>query len=263
MLALFRKCILYYRLYKQLGFRFLSSVLIKTVPKKSMLFNRQIHFTDEFWFFHSLQEIFIERVYLFKSQKNSPLIIDCGANIGLSIIYFKQLFPESAIVAFEPDPLNFQILKNNIEKYDFTNVQLLNKAVWKKDDVLTFSASGSVGSRLVDVNSDSEKSIKVESVALSRFLSNNQVDFLKIDIEGAEYEVLFSCKDKLSNVQNIFIEYHSMPNERQSLADILNLLQQAGFRYYIRQAWENLKYPYINQETGMFDLQLNIFAYRN
>lgn len=88
------------------------------------------------------------------------------------------------------------------------------------------------------------------------------IDFLKLDIEGAEFEVIASCKEYLKNVKNLFIEYHSLPTEKQRLHELLQIVQEAGFRYYMKEAWENLKYPFVNRNPAMFDLQLNIFAYR-
>jgi hypothetical protein len=61
--------------------------------KSSVLFGQTISITSPKWHWHSLQEIFLEETYKFTSPKPDPVIIDCGANIGLSIIYFKKLYP--------------------------------------------------------------------------------------------------------------------------------------------------------------------------
>jgi FkbM family methyltransferase len=205
----------------------------------------------------------VDEVYLFRSEEKSPFIIDCGSNIGLSIVYFKKLFPESEIIGFEPDPKNFEILTHNVNSFSLSKVNLINKAVWKQNDELVFESSGSIGSKLTSRPALKNKSIKVLAVSLSDFIKDRKVDFLKIDIEGAEYEVLDSCRIHLKNIRNLFIEYHSMPGENQQLSNLLTILQEAGFRYYIKEAWENMKRPYIDQRTVKFDLQLNIFAYRS
>ncbi len=80
--------------------------------------NNPIKITDTFWYLHGLNEIFVEEVYRFQSDTNTPLIIDCGSNIGLSIIYFKRLFPEAKIIGFEPDNEIFKILENNINQFN-------------------------------------------------------------------------------------------------------------------------------------------------
>src|SRR5260370_28727380 len=51
------------------------------------------------------REIFLARAYFFRSEASSPLIFDCGSNIGLSILFFKHLYPNCRIVSFEPDPM--------------------------------------------------------------------------------------------------------------------------------------------------------------
>lgn len=91
---------------------------------------------------------------------------------------------------------------------------------------------------------------------------STEIDFLKIDIEGAEYEVLKDCADLLFNVKNLFIEYHVLPNEAQHLHDILNWVNAAGFKYYIKEAWNNMTYPYMKSYNDYYQMQLNIFCYR-
>jgi hypothetical protein len=90
------------------------------------------------------------------------------------------------------------------------------------------------------------------------------VDFLKLDIEGAEADVLEDCAPLLPIVCQLFIEYHSEPTKEQRLDRILSILRNAGFRVYLREAWDNLQYPFLPRRRRMvYDLQLNIFAYRS
>jgi hypothetical protein len=87
---------------------------------------------------------------------------------------------------------------------------------------------------------------------------------LKMDIEGAEIEVLKDCYGSLSNVRNLFVEFHCYVGQPQRLSEITKVLEAAGFRYFIMQP-ENRSRPFLNK-TNKFnsemDLQLNIFAYR-
>ena len=64
-------------------------------------------------FYYSHREIFLDEIYRFQSDKKDPVIIDCGSNYGTSIVYFKQLYPDSKIIGVEADPNIFEILKNN------------------------------------------------------------------------------------------------------------------------------------------------------
>ena len=259
----YRKLVNYfnYNSFKSLGIprSFYKELLNPVNSTSSILFNKPIEFSSKKWYKHGLEEIFFDQTYMFQSSKKSPDIIDCGANIGMSIIYFRRLFPESRIVGFEPDKFVFNQLQKNLSHYNFSQVELVEKAVWIRNEKLQFSSEGSVGG---SIQSRTEfKTIEVESMRLRDYLSQ-EVDFLKIDIEGAELEVLRDCSDKLSNVKNIFVEYHSNYNEPQMLDEILSILKKTGFRFYIKEAWVNLKHPFVDRKSSWFDLQLNVSGYR-
>ena len=227
--------------------------------QSSMLMQCRIKLTDTFWYIHGLNEIFIEEVYRFQSDYNSPFIIDCGANIGLSIIYLKNLYPKAKIIGFEPDNEIFEILNDNIAQFKFNDIELQNKAIWINNEPLFFKQNGSVGGHIVD--EEGQNTIKIETHRLKDLLNQN-VDFLKIDIEGVEYEILKDCEEKLQNVKNIFVEYHSFHENDQMIGELLIILKNAGFKIYIKEAWENMKNPFIEKKGPYFDLQLNIFGYR-
>jgi hypothetical protein len=106
------------------------------------------------------------------------------------------------------------------------------------------------------------QTVKVRTERLRNYL-NQKTDFLKIDIEGPEVDVLEDCADLLTNVQHLFIEYHSEPVKEQRLDVLLLILKNAGFRVYIREAWSNLAFPYLKPNHRLaYDMQLNIFGYR-
>ena len=226
---------------------------------ETTLFNKKVKVNNAFWYLHGLKELFIDESYKFYSATSAPIIIDCGANVGLSVMYFKSIFPRAKITAFEPDQNIFSLLTSNINEFGYADVNLINKAVWIEDGGIEFLASGGVGGRICH-GSDSN-TIQIPTVRLKNLLQE-KVDFLKIDIEGAEFDVIEDCKDNLVNVNNLFIEYHSLEEKEQKLDEILKILKLAGFKYYIKEAWENQLHPYTNKRVNLFDLQLNIFAYR-
>jgi len=217
--------------------------------------------TSPFWFLHSIHEIFVQEVYKFPSKNKNPFIIDCGANYGLSIIYFKQLYLDAKIIAFEADPYISKILKTNILRSNLSDINLIDAAVWKERTKLFFTSEGSVGGK-IDRDKNVKNNIEISAIRLRDYLIQ-PVDFLKIDIEGAEYEVLKDCHDLLTNVQNLFIEYHVLRNEEQHLDDILFWISSAGFKYYIKEAWNNMSYPYMQFYNDYYQMQLNIFCYRS
>ncbi|TAE00764.1 MAG: FkbM family methyltransferase [Bacteroidetes bacterium] len=224
------------------------------------LFGKKFQIADAWSFVIMFDEIFNKKIYQFPSAHPKPFIIDCGVNVGASLLFFKRLFPKSQIIGFEPDPKIYQIATKNISSFDLKNITLVQKALWNTETTLHFASTGADGGRLGDKNLG--QNIEVQTVSLRNYLTQ-KVDFLKIDIEGAEDTVLKDCADLLPNVERMFVEYHSFANQKQSLNQILDILGQAGFRYYIERNGVRSPQPYLNIDTliGM-DLQLNIFAYR-
>lgn len=256
-----------YRLYKKRIITAGELYRLKYSREKiseSVLFGKRIHITDAFWFLHSLKELFEEETYKFESANPAPVILDCGANMGLSTIYFKQLFPQAKIIAFEPDAAIAAMMKQNLAVFGYNDVTIEQKAVWVANTTLEFNASGGLGGTLAAPHSEAAPGniITVGAVRLRNYLEQ-KVDFLKIDIEGAEVTVLKDCADRLTNVERLFVEYHSTPGQEQELDVLLTIVKSAGFRIYIKDAWNNLPYPFLhNHYKPFYDLQLNIFAYR-
>lgn len=242
-----------------------SRVLLRLKPESAsnnVKFNgRPVNFKnpDEFITIH--REIFKDHSYRFASIKSDPLILDCGAHIGMAILYWKEQFPLSKVVAFEPDPFNFKLLKSNTQS--LSNIEFVNKAVWVNDGQVEFEDKGSWGSKISDSHSEETKTIKVDCTRLANYIKDRRVDFLKIDIEGAEYEVLKDCATYLTNVENLFLEYHGAIEENNKLEELLALLRGAGFVYYIKEATQVLNWPFVDKKNQSgFDTQLNIFCYR-
>jgi FkbM family methyltransferase len=230
---------------------------------ETTLLGKKMIFSDGASFVQSYHEIFEQQVYFFETDKMDPVIVDCGSNIGLSIIFYKMLFPKAQIIGFEPDPVLFSLLNANITKFGL-EVELHQVAVFNTNEPVLFFSQGGSSGHVVDVEEAmacDRVIIKVPSTTLSPFLTRN-VDFLKIDIEGAEYRVIKSIENKLHLVRILFVEYHSFKNSNQELDLILGLLQRAGFRYYLYPAIEKPK-PFSGDfYSEKMDMQLNIYAIR-
>lgn len=224
---------------------------------------KQFDVPDALSFIWQFHDIFVEENYKFESGFPNPVIIDCGANVGLSCVYFKKLFPNAVVTAFEADPKIFEFLKENLSANKITGVEIFNKAVWINNTEIEIGTEGADGASVL---SGSDNRITVKAIRLKEVLEkSDRIDMLKIDIEGAEYEVIKDCGNSLSNVRNIFIEYHSFLQTEQNLNEILTTLTSAGFRYFIRPAADRLV-PFINRKNKnapAMDLQLNIYAYKN
>ena len=236
---------------------------LKKLPRytktSAQFMGKRLEIVDADSFLSMCDEIFVRNNYEFESSRKNPLIIDCGANIGMSILFFKKLYPDCKIIAFEPDRGVFKALQSNIESFGLQHVELHNKAVWSSETELQFLAEGSWGGRIPKPG-DGGNMVTVKTIRLKDYLKQN-VDFLKIDVEGAETEILRDCAGELKSVANLFLEYHSYSKEKQSLQEILTILQDAGFRYHIKEAAIR-KTPYIEKSLPGMDSQLDIFAFR-
>jgi len=223
------------------------------------ILTKPIRIVDSASFLFQYKEIFLKKIYYFSSDKKSPVIIDGGANIGLSTIYWKQLFPLAKIVSFEPSQEIFEVLKFNIESFKFNDVKLINSGLWNRNTKVNFAPDGADGGRIENTKNSN---CQIDVISLKPFLEN-EIDFLKLDIEGAELEVLLDCAHLLPNVKKLFVEYHSFTNQEQKLSEVLEIIRNAGMRYYIQSVGVNSPHPYAKIESSLgMDLQLNIYGYR-
>ncbi len=225
---------------------------------------RQIQIPDiaSFRFMH--KEIFEQEIYKFKTSTPEPYIIDGGANIGLATIYFKKLYPSSKIVCFEPDPEIFKTLKLNIGVFDFRQIELIQKGLWNANTKLFFKSEGADAGLIAEFDkNNSAPETEIEVVSLKPYLQKS-VDFLKLDIEGAETIVLKDIQEELVRVERIFVEYHSFVGQPQRLNEIIDILTKARFRLYMSIPGNNsLNSPLMGLGNyNNMDFQLNIFGYK-
>jgi len=244
-------------------FMILSSKL-SNLPRYTCVKKRidgwELSIPDAASFLSSYQEIFVEQIYSFNSASPVPRILDLGANIGLSVLYFKQLYPEAHITAFEADPAIFKHLEQNVYGSGYRDVRLVNKAVWNENTSLRFSCEGADGGRIARENDDNVISVEAEDIR--EILQSDSYDFLKMDIEGAEEIVFPACQEFLPEFNQIFIEYHSIVGHKQCLDRIITMLSMASFRVYIHNVTQR-RSPFMTSRTNSrFDLQLNIFAWK-
>jgi len=186
--------------------------------------------------FHTLKsEIFGEECYNIKLEKDIPYILDIGAYIGMSTIYFKSIYPNSKILAVEPNPKARELLEENVFLNNLTDVEVRPYAIditkgereifYDNSDINWQSTAGFKKNSWNGeyVNNDS---IQVKTIPLSKLL-DTEVDLLKLDIEGMEGKVLKEASESLSNVKNIIVEYH--PMRGNDINKISSILKAKGF----------------------------------
>jgi FkbM family methyltransferase len=202
------------------------------------------------------KEIFLSEEYYFESNHARPSIADCGANIGMSILYFKFLYPDCRIVAFEPNPLAFALLTRNIAQNNLKNIDLHNIGLSDVKRTVQFFVGddkGGLSSSMLRQR-DGKNVVDIQTGRLSDFVQNASFDLIKMDIEGAETQVLndLVSTNKLGNAERYIVEYHHKIDEKKSsLSTFVNPFEEIGFEYNLRTTY---------QQTGEFqDVLLNFY----
>lgn len=253
--------------YREVGIGWIQEKIIKhrqTISPKSITINgKKVNYLRDEEIVHCLKEIFFEKSYAFETNKENPYIIDCGSHIGMSILFYKTTFKSATIKGFEPDKVNFEILKKNINGWGYSDIEIFPNPVWNNNEEIIFETEGAMGGKINPNQSDKKLTQKLKAIRLADLL-NTEIDFLKIDIEGAEFEVILDCKEKLHFVKNLFIEFHSNFQEEYKLVEILSILKNSGFNFYIKEANNIYPIPFSKKKSNSpFDIQLNIFATRD
>lgn len=173
---------------------------------------------------------FVRRNYAFASSRADPVVIDGGANMGMFSIATLRDHPGARITAFEPDPRIGALLRKNLAANGGASVTVIDAALGAADGEMSFSPDGQAGGSLVP----GEGTMRVRVERLSSYLDHD-IDFLKLNIEGAELEVIreAASSGRLSRVRAMVIEYHGWPDGEQRLGPLLSLLDEQGFRYLI------------------------------
>lgn len=160
------------------------------------------------------------------------VVIDAGANIGLTSLYFACLFPNASIYAIEPAPGNVSVLEENFKGKNF-KVSAIPKALLPTKGSVrtsnTFRDRGEWATQVIPCN-DSSGDIEAFSLTdLKLQIGADVLDVLKMDIEGHEAD-LFASREfqiELKSVRFIAVEVHE---EKADRIEIINILQRVGFR---------------------------------
>ena len=184
-------------------------------------------------------EVFLQQDYCFATDKVNPFIIDCGSNIGASILYFAKRYPEARIIGFEPFGPAFLVLQSNIEENHLRNVTVYNLGLSGSDgeQELFYDPSNPGSLQMSFVAGRTKSSSRMMgTTTLSKYI-DQPVDFLKMDIEGSEMAVVeeLTKTNRISMISQMVIEYHHHIKEQpDSLSRMLNLLESNGFGYHVR-----------------------------
>lgn len=177
-------------------------------------------------------EVFGWQDYRFTCDREDPLILDCGAHIGLSVLYFKTLYPRARVVAFEPNVANLRHLRHNVEVNGLTGVEIVEAAVFNVEGEVELR--GTIGESWANslIYSDEDDNMRtiVRATRLSPYITE-PVAYIKLDIERAEGVVIEDIEEKLEFVGEIGIEFHTGELDTGDPARIMSILRAHGFSF--------------------------------
>jgi FkbM family methyltransferase len=179
----------------------------------------------------------------FYNVKKDDVVIDAGANVGVLSLYFsKKVGDSGSVFSFEPDRYNITEINNNIELNPGTqkNIKIQNQLLWNTNTLVDFQESGTVGSSAVWF-SGNENIVKKQAVTIDSWVNDSKIerlDYIKMDIEGAEIEALEGCIETIKKYQPKFAiaSYHIVNNEPTYLQ--------------LERFFESIEYPF---KTVFFD----------
>lgn len=154
------------------------------------------------------EEIFLNEGYEMPFDINPKVIVDGGANIGCSTLYFANKYPEARIIAVEPEKSNLAILKKNT--YSYPNINIIRCGIWNKRAFLKIinTEAENWAFRVQECNTHEESIEAITIDDIVRISKSEVIDILKLDIEGAEKEVLSGKPKWLGKVNVLIIELH-------------------------------------------------------
>lgn len=221
-----------------LKYNFLCRLMRLNIASENV-FGRKVFFFSYRDFIGLFEEIFIGREYYFECVGNSPRIIDLGSNTGMSVIYFKWLYPGALISAVEADPATFAMLKKNVEANGLNGVTLLNNAVYDRITTVKFyfdvSKTGSLQMSMSATRGTERSFNRVKTILASSLIKNN-IDMVKMDIEGAEGVVMKELEKKgaLKRISRLAMEvHHNIEGSSEMLSGILGIFTKNKFKFQI------------------------------
>jgi FkbM family methyltransferase len=155
-------------------------------------------------------QVFVEREYDFPLSIEPKLIIDGGANVGCTTLWFAEKFPQAKIIAIEPEESNFKVLQENIKQ--LSNVNAIRAGIWDKNVDLQAKDIGLGNWAFEIMEAKENEKNKFPSLTIDKILADSgfaEIDILKLDIEGAEKEIFSAGYEAwLGRVKVLIIELH-------------------------------------------------------
>ena len=180
----------------------------------------------------SFNAVFGRRQHAVKVHEEPRIVLDLGANVGFTTIDLALRFPSATIVAVEPEPDNAHVLRLNTAT--FTNVHVVEAAVWRTDGAVSLRDVGH--GEWGFVTDASALGTTVRAISMDTLMAEfgvDEIDLLKMDIEGAEHDILRGDAQWLDRVRALYVELHA--TDRSNAAATRAALARHGLRRVCRR----------------------------
>lgn len=245
MLIIAMKVLRNWYLYPLTYFKFIQKPSIEFITKDGL--KLKIRLEDGSSDFHVFTEIFLNKVYVKRNISEKPTIIDIGSHVGFFSLFCFKKFPNCKIFSYEPNEKNYlsqlENLKNNncnINVYDFI-------VSGKRGNTKLFLDKDFAGHSIFQKEDEYGHTVK-KSIMLEDIFTENKInkcDLLKMDCEGAEYEILMNSPDTiLEKILNISIEVENNIKTKYPINKMIKKLQACGFQIDIQNTISNSCFLY-------------------
>lgn len=176
--------------------------------------------------------------FLQRSVRPDWRIADVGANQGLYTLFLSRLASLGQVYAFEPDPMLFTALKENVQRNGAANILLFNAATADRIATLKLQSGrfNRGDNRIVSGDLACGRVVEVDAIPLDHAITGNRLDFLKIDVQGFELQVLRGAGHLIQANRDlvIFLEFwpHGLRAAGSDPEELLHTLSQAGFSIF-------------------------------
>lgn len=240
-MRLIKKIVRIIYLSKAIGLQSFKCLLVPLVSSKYKIrprgFKYNIELRTNTTDYAVFLQVFVRNYYAFDIDLKPEIIIDCGANIGLTSIYYSNKYPKAKIIAIEPEKSNYNMMVRNTCNYP--NIICLQKGIWKKSCMLEIIDENVPNWEFMVRESSNTTGISAISIPdLIKEFKISCIDILKIDIEGSEKEVFESNIDSwLPFVKVLIIELHDRYKHGCSQALFKSL---SPYQYDVQMKGDNL-----------------------
>ena len=181
--------------------------------------------------------------------RETDTVIDIGAHVGLFTLYASQFCNRGKIFSYEPMKENYKILVDNVKNNNLVNIKTFNLAVSNSQSVKLYINDDESGHSMF---SKSSNFITVKSISLEDIFNQNNIqecNFLKLDCEGAEYEIIENLPTKFfEKIEKIVIEYHMADSHPELLSKMKKDLENRNYKIKTKKLFSDIGFLYAKRD---------------